>query len=164
MIGTGKMIRRSALSAARGVLFLSLVSCTGLFGPPKSLSIADLETKIFKLVNDHRLSIGRAALVWNDLLAGEARTHSREMADGKVPFGHDGFNDRIARINESIPWSAVAENVSLSGSAEDAVNAWLKSADHKANIEKDYDLTGVGVAKGTSGSVYYFTQMFLKPW
>jgi uncharacterized protein YkwD len=163
MIGTGKMIRRPALSAATGVLLLSLVACTGLFGPSKSPSTADLEAKIFKLVNDHRLRTGRAALVWNDLMAGEERTHSREMAEGKVPFGHDGFYDRIARINESIPWAAVAENVALSESAEDALNAWLNSADHKANIEGNYNLTGVGVAKGTSGSVYYFTQMFLKP-
>lgn len=159
----GKKIRWLALFAAAGVLFLSLVSCTSLLGPSNSFSTADLEAKIFKLVNDYRLSVGKAALVWNDLMAGEARTHSQEMADGKVPFGHDGFNDRAARINESIPWSAVAENVASSGSAEDAVNAWLQSADHKVNIEGNFDLSGVGVAKSASTSVYYFTQMFLKP-
>jgi uncharacterized protein YkwD len=162
MIGTGKMIRRFALSALIGVLFLSLASCIGPFDPINSPSIADLEAKIFKLVNDHRLSIGRPALVWNDIIAGEERTHSQQMANGQVPLGHDGFYDRIDRINESIPWSFISENVALAGSAEDAMDAWMKSPEHLVIIEGDYDLTGVGVAKGTLGSVYYFSQMFLK--
>jgi uncharacterized protein YkwD len=108
------------------------------------------------------LSIGRTALVWSDVLAAEERTHSQNMATGLVPVGHAGFDERADRVNAIIPWSAIAENVAFAGSAEDAVDAWLKSPDHQVIIEGDYDLTGIGVAKNTLGSFYYFSQMFLK--
>jgi uncharacterized protein YkwD len=84
------------------------------------------------------------------------------MATSQVPIGHDGFYERIDRINQVIPWSMIAENVAFAGCADDAVDAWMKSPDHLEVIEGDYDIAGIGVAKSTSGSFYYFSQMFLK--
>jgi uncharacterized protein YkwD len=156
------MIRSLALFALAGAVFLLLASCNSFFEPGDPLTLARLEAKVFKLVNDHRLSIGRTALVWSDVLAAEERTHSQNMATGLVPVGHAGFDERADRVNAIIPWSAIAENVAFAGSAEDAVDAWLKSPDHQVIIEGDYDLTGIGVAKNTLGSFYYFSQMFLK--
>jgi uncharacterized protein YkwD len=156
------MMRRLALFTLTGVLFLALASCNGPADAVNPLSIADIEAKVFQLVNDYRLSIGRNALVWSDIIAGEERAHSQAMATGQIPIGHDGFDERIARINELIPWSVIAENVALTGSAEAAVDAWLKSPEHQVIIDRDYDLTGVGVAKSTVGSFYCFSQMFLK--
>ena len=159
---TGKFVRRFVLSALAGVFFLSLASCNNIFEPGDPFTLSQLEVKIFKLINDHRLAIGRTALVWSDALAVEERSHSRDMAEGTVPIGHEGFDERAERINAIIPWSVIAENVAFAGSAEDAVDAWLKSPEHQIIIEGDYDLTGVGVAKNTLGSFYYFSQMFLK--
>jgi len=42
-----------------------------------------------------------------------------------------------------------------------AVSGWLNSTGHRNNIEGNYDLTGVGVAKSSDGK-YYLTQMFAK--
>ena len=163
MSRTGKTVRWLALSVLSGLLFLSLPSCVNLFNSGERLSNPDLETKIFTLVNDHRLSIGRPALVWNDAMADEERAHSQAIANGQVPVGHQGFEDRIARIRKIIPWSVIAENVASARSAQEAVDAWLRSPDHQAIIEGDFVLTGVGVAKDPDGPFYYFSQMFLKP-
>lgn len=159
----GKMVRRFTLHMWIIVLFLPLASCSGIFDSGDPLSIADVEARVFTLVNEYRLSIGRKPLVWNDAMADEERAHSQAMAAGQVPIGHQGFEARIARINEIIRWSVIAENVAFFGSAEDAIAAWLKSPDHQVIIEGDFDLTGVGVAKNSMGSFYYFSQMFLKP-
>jgi uncharacterized protein YkwD len=160
---TGKTVRWLALSVLSAVLFLSLTSCVGLFDAAGQLSTADLEARVFQIVNDYRLSIGRTALVWNDAMADEERAHSQAIASGRVPFGHQGIEDRIAYINTIIPWSLISENVASALSAEDALDAWLKSPEHKVIIEGDYELTGVGVAKDPDGPLYYFSQMFLKP-
>lgn len=154
------MVRCLALSA---VLFLSLASCNGFFDPEGQFTAAEVEARVFKIVNDYRLSIERKPLVWNDAMADEERAHSQAMAAGQVPIGHQGFEARIARINEIIPWSVISENVAFYGSAEDALEAWLKSPEHQVIIEGDYDLSGVGVAKNSTSSFYYISQMFLKP-
>jgi uncharacterized protein YkwD len=159
---SGKTLRWLTLSVLSGVLLLSLTSCVGLFDSTDRLSTADLEARIFKIVNDHRLSIGRKALVWNDAMADEERDHSLAIASGQVPFGHQGFESRIAQINEIIPWSFIGENVASARSAEDALEAWLRSVEHQIIIEGDFDLTGVGVVKDPDGPLYYFSQMFLK--
>jgi len=159
---TGKMIRWLALSLLCAVFFLSLASCNGLFDSEDELSAAYLEGRVFQIINDHRLSTGRNALVWNDAMADEERAHSQAMAIGQIPVGHQGFEERIARINEIIPWSVISENVASARSADDALDAWLGSPDHQVIIEGDYDLTGVGVVKDPDGPLYYFSQMFLK--
>jgi uncharacterized protein YkwD len=159
----GKWVRRLALSVLSALLFLSLPSCIGPFDSSDQLSTTKLEARVFKIVNDYRLSIGLAALVWNDAMADEERAHSQAMASGQVPFGHQGFEERIARIAKVIPWSVIAENVASAGSAESALDAWLKSPDHKEIIEGNNEMTGVGVAKDPDGPIYYISQMFLKP-
>lgn len=157
-----KTIRRLALSALSGLLFLSLASCEGLLDSEDGLSASELEARIFKLVNDHRLGIGRKALVWDDAIADVERGHSQAIASGRVPLGHQGFEGRIAQIKEIIPWSFIGENVASATSAESALAAWLRSAEHQVLIEGDFDLTGVGVAKDPDGPLYFFSQMFLR--
>jgi uncharacterized protein YkwD len=83
------------------------------------------------------------------------------MAAGATAFGHDGFEQRVAAIGQTIAWSNAGENVALDYSAAGAVEAWIGSPGHRANIEGQYDVTGVGVATGRNGSMY-FTQIFIK--
>jgi uncharacterized protein YkwD len=153
---------RAFLPLLLAVIVPWMAGCN-LFTPSTNGTPGEIEQQIFKLVNDHRRSIGAAELVWNETIAEQARLHSRDMADGTVPFGHDGASDRWARIGETIPWRAAAEVIAISGSAADTVNAWIASAEHRPWIEGNYDLTGVGVIFGTSGSSFYATQIFIKP-
>jgi uncharacterized protein YkwD len=87
------------------------------------------------------------------------------MASGRVPFSHDGFQQRLQAIGRSIPYRSGAENVFYTTGAKDpatqAVQSWLKSSGHRKNIEGNYDLTGIGIAQNAKGE-YYFTQIFIK--
>jgi uncharacterized protein YkwD len=121
-----------------------------------------INAEILKYVNEHRASLGLNALVMNDVINTEAEGHSRNMANHKVPFSHDGFDGRADRIRKAITsvfgW---AENVAYgANNAREAVDMWLKSPGHKKNIEGNYNLTGIGVAKSADGSLY-FTQIFI---
>ncbi|MBN1448396.1 MAG: CAP domain-containing protein [Bacteroidetes bacterium] len=124
-----------------------------------------MEQRVHTLINQHRVDLGLAPLTLRDVITIQARNHSRNMADGTVPFSHDGFTDRVDAISSQIPISGAAENVATisgySDPARIAVDRWIKSAGHKANLEGDYDLTGIGVAQSATGG-YYLTQMFAK--
>ena len=54
-----------------------------------------------------------------------------------------------------------AENVAYGAeTAEEVVRMWLKSPGHKKNIEGKYNYTGIGIARGRNGQLYY-TQLFI---
>jgi uncharacterized protein YkwD len=86
------------------------------------------------------------------------------MASGAVAFGHTGFQTRIQTLAQTISFNSAAENVAANWGSSDpaatAVSGWLNSAGHLANIAGNYRLTGIGVAKSSSGQVY-LTQIFL---
>lgn len=119
-----------------------------------------VEAKVHRLVNEHRAGIGLSALQWNETIAVECRQHSEEMANTNT-LSHDGFNDRVNKIGETISWSWAGENVAYNYSAQSVVTAWLNSPGHKSNIESNSNLTGVGVAFDED-SVMYFTQIFIR--
>jgi uncharacterized protein YkwD len=125
--------------------------------------LARLEMEVHQRVNRYRLSRGLPTLIVNEVIAEEARRHSQAMARKRVPFGHKGFPGRAKRISDSLPLRAVAENVGYSQGLSDpgkrAVEAWLESTEHRRNMEGDFQLTGIGVARD-SGGAYYFTQIY----
>jgi uncharacterized protein YkwD len=138
---------------------------TGAGTTPPVGPLASLEQQTHARINTYRSSIGLADLKWNESVARQARRHSRDMASGASAFGHDGFNARVHELVKSVAWTGVAENVfmllNLSDPAAVAVNGWIDSPGHRRNIEGDYDLTGIGIARAEDGSLY-FTQIFVK--
>jgi uncharacterized protein YkwD len=123
---------------------------------------AGLEDEILQLVNQHRASKGLAALSRNEVIREESRTHSQDMASGKVAFGHAGFSDRVEAIKRKLAVKASAENVAYGYStAQAVVKGWLNSEGHRKNIEGNYALTGIGIARNAKGT-YYFTQIFIR--
>jgi len=122
----------------------------------------DLKRGILELVNKHRTGMGLGPLKTNDDIAAAAEKHSRNVAAKKIPFGHDGFDGRMAGLRSKIKrTSGWAENVAYGAeTAEQAVEMWLNSPGHKKNIEGKYNLTGIGIAKGKDGQLYY-TQIFV---
>ena len=125
-------------------------------GTPSS----SIEAEVHGLINSHRKGMGLPALEWNETIANECRQHSVEMANART-INHDGFNERINKIGETISWSWAGENVAYNYSAEAVVTAWLNSPGHKSNIESNSNLTGVGVAFDED-SITYFTQIFIR--
>ncbi len=154
---------------AKRSLHVFLIACCILViscgNEPVESEYADIENKVFELVNEHRTGEGLATLGWSELIAEQCRIHSQDMAEGTVDFGHDGFSERIDNIRQEIDVVSAGENVAYnmgySDPAQQAVDAWLSSSGHRQNIEGDYTLTGVGVAK-SEGYAYYFTQIFVK--
>lgn len=128
-----------------------------------NLSATDsIEQSVFQQINSYRTSKGLTPLIRDDRMDVQARNHSGEMANGTVPFGHQGFDQRVAATQ--INYQAAAENVAwnqgYSDPATRAVQDWLGSSGHLANIQGNYNLTGVGVVQTSDGKCY-FTQLFI---
>ena len=145
-------------------IFLLLIFSTSCKDDPVSSTENNpsnsIEQEVHQLINQHRVSIGLVELEWNETIAEQCRNHSIEMANAHT-INHDGFNDRINKIGETITWNWAGENVAYNYSAQGAVTAWLNSPGHKSNIESNSNLTGVGVAFDED-SVMYFTQIFIR--
>ncbi len=127
--------------------------------PPPSATAYDGE--ILALVNDHRRSIGKPVLVMNQVIWTQANGHSQNMASKIVPFGHDGFDARVAAVRAALgSGGSAAENVAMGyPSAASVVSAWLGSAGHRANIEGNSTRTGLSAVRSSDG-VWYYTQLF----
>ncbi|MEH2281064.1 MAG: CAP domain-containing protein [Nostoc sp.] len=128
-----------------------------------SIDTAALEQSIFNQINNYRVSLGLPALTRNAAIDNQVRIHSQNMANGTVPFGHTGFSERLkaTRVSYRAAGENVAFNQGYSDPATIAVQGWLKSPGHLANIRGNYDKTGIGVAKNSQGGIY-FTQMFIR--
>ena len=128
-----------------------------------NVDTATIEASVFQQINQYRASKRLPALTRNSTIDNQAKIHSQNMASGKVAFGHDGFSARVKATG--IAYSGVAENVAYNRGSKDpattAVQGWLKSSGHLANIQGNYNLTGIGVASNSKGEVY-FTQIFLR--
>ncbi|MGJ5675096.1 MAG: CAP domain-containing protein [Nostochopsis sp.] len=176
------MIRQSAFGTALSMLVLAggltttslghtstkklFANQTLLTSSPQIASAAtfkttDLEKLVFERINRYRTSLGLKKLTLNAKISKQARIHSQNMARGKVPFSHKGFERRVNAI--PIRYISAAENVAYnlgySDPAEEAVTGWIKSPEHLVNIKGNYNMTGIGVATNEKGEVY-LTQIF----
>jgi uncharacterized protein YkwD len=133
------------------------------FNEPTEISIVNMENDILNYVNLHRKSLQLKPLQLNAIESTVAGTHSSNMASGKTPFGHAGMQKRINIISRQLGFiSSSGENVAFGQmNAKEVVNTWLASPGHRRNIEGDYILTGIGVAKDKKGNVYY-TEIFTR--
>ena len=128
------------------------------------------ERQIENAINETRRKAGRADLAHSDALARVALGHSRDMAH-RHELAHElpGTGGPVDRITAAgIAYRKVAENVAENRGYEDpaerAVQGWLDSPGHRANIlDRDVTQTGVGVAYDSEHDTYYFTQLFLQP-
>lgn len=145
-----------------------VLACTGggtLPPAPVTTDYRDLEQAVVRQVNAYRVRHHLRSLIADSGVASIAREHSRDMAERRVSFGHDGFDDRVKEAERRFDFSEIAENVALndyprSRTVTVAVEGWFGSPHHRENIEGNFDRTGVGVARSSDGT-YYYTQMFI---
>lgn len=127
-------------------------------------NINDLEILAHQQVNQYRQSRNLSPLKLDRAISQQARIHSQNMAQGQLPFSHQGFENRIEAISLAIPYRSAAENVAYNQGYRDpvekAVEGWIKSPGHHKNMIGNYNLTGIGIAKNSQGE-YYFTQIFI---
>ncbi|OKH39023.1 serine protease [[Phormidium ambiguum] IAM M-71] len=128
-------------------------------------SLSNLERSIHEQVNKYRQSQNLPPLQLNAAITQQSRLHSQAMASGKVPFSHQGFEQRVNAIEKSVSYRSAGENVAYNQGYKDpatqAVQGWLKSPGHLKNIRGNFNLTGIGVAQNSKGE-YYFTQIFIR--
>ena len=145
-------------------LFIFLTLPSFLFANTLSIEKEiQYQNELLNEVNRHRVSKGLNKLIMSEVISAEARIHSQDMAEKKMKFGHQDFDERINHIKQHIPsFRSGAENIACFKLPPAAVvQKWLTSKGHKRNIEGKYDLTGIGVVKDDKGWVYY-TQIFVK--
>ncbi|MEA5569582.1 CAP domain-containing protein [Calothrix sp. UHCC 0171] len=123
----------------------------------------ELEKSVFEKINQYRAARRLPKLSLDSQISKQARIHSQNMASGKVPFSHKGFEKRVNII--PIRYQSAAENVAFNqgydNPAAEAVRGWIKSPDHLINIKGNYNFTGIGVAANKDGEVY-LTQIFIR--
>lgn len=131
--------------------------------PKKATNDTAIQNAILVHINEYRQKHGLSSLKMDNKIVLEAKNHSIDMANHTMSFGHKYFKSRIDRLHSQIKNSnAGAENVAYNyKDAQDVVKNWVRSPGHRRNIEGNYNLTGIGIARDQKGKIY-FTQIFLR--
>jgi uncharacterized YkwD family protein/spore coat assembly protein SafA len=127
--------------------------------------IRALETEVIRLVNVERARAGRPALVENSKLSNVARIKANDFIKSNY-FSHNSptYGSPFDMIRSfGITFTAAAENIAKGqGTAAEAVNSWMNSSGHRANIlNSTYNQIGVGVARDNRGNMFW-VQMFIR--
>ncbi|HST82146.1 MAG TPA: CAP domain-containing protein [Kineosporiaceae bacterium] len=164
-----KAAKKSAKQPAAKATTKPSTGKSGSGGTSKTPATASgFAAEVLRLANVQRAKAGCEPLALNSKLNKAAQAHSTDMAtanffshdsqDGRTPF------DRIKAAGYS--FGAAAENIAAgSTTAAGAMDQWMNSAGHKANILNcTYVDLGVGYAPGENAEYAgYWTQDFGKP-
>jgi uncharacterized protein YkwD len=136
-------LRASARPIARllvaGLVIALLASCR-----PMNSS----EANLFVATNNFRKSHGLPAYAQQETLVDQARSWAGRMAAQGTLSHSDPHTWNVG-------WTAVAENVGVSGSIDDIVARLEASPEHRANmLSTKYTHMAVGTTRGKDGRVY----------
>lgn len=123
-------------------------------------SPAELET--MTLINNYRVSIGLNALEKINHISHKSEEHDNYMIANNV-VNHDDFVARSENIIKALGATRVSENIAYNyNSPQGAFDAWLKSAEHRKNIEGDFTNFGISIRENPSNGKKYYTNIFVK--
>lgn len=147
------------------VVLVPIVKASDGAGPDPAF--AALETALVAAVNEVRVREGLIPLRRDAAIDAVARAHSRDMAVRRY-FAHEtpeGLTppDRLARGGVR-DITLAGENVGLTNRGDpnaEIVQGWLASPVHRQNLLAPmFNGTGVGIARGSDGTLYY-TQLYV---
>ena len=125
----------------------------------------EIGKKCLQLTNNFRAKNKLPPLQWDDDIWRIALTHSKNMGEKKVPFSHEGFEERIklfpfyfSMACENVFYGFGYRNYSI---APAAVNGWISSPGHKKNLLSDTTHCAIATFITRRGE-YYLTQMFAR--
>ena len=119
------------------------------------------ELELLDLVNEYRVSQGLNTLSIIEHISYVSAGHDDYMISVNQ-VSHDNFNTRKTNMQQVLGAIRVGENVAYGFSTpEAALNAWIQSDSHRANLEGDYTHFGIAVKDNLEGRKYY-TNMFIK--
>ena len=121
------------------------------------------EKEVFNLINTQRTNNGLSALKIDNEVQKVARIKAQDMVD-KNYFSHNSptYGSPFDMLKSfKISYKSAGENIAGNSSNSGAVNAWMNSPGHKANIlNGSFNYTGIGVVSSPKyGKV--FVQMFI---
>ena len=121
------------------------------------------ELEVFNLINSKRSAAGLALLKVDSEVQNVARAKAQDMVD-KNYFSHTSptYGSPFDMMKSfGIKYKTAGENIAGNSSNTGAVNAWMNSEGHKANIlNSSFNYTGVGVVSSSKyGKIY--VQMFI---
>ena len=130
-------------------------------GNTSSLTADELE--VFNLINAQRTKNGLPALKIDSEVQKVARIKAQDMI-GNNYFSHNSptYGTPFQMLNNfKVSYKTAGENIAGNSSNSAAVNAWMNSSGHKANIlNGNFNYTGIGVVSGSKyGKIY--VQMFI---
>ena len=121
------------------------------------------EQEVFDLINAKRVANGLVALKIDDELQNVARIKAKDMVDNNY-FSHTSptYGSPFDMMKSfGINYRTAGENIAGNSSNSAAVNAWMNSEGHKANIlNSSFNYTGIGIVSSPKyGKIY--VQMFM---
>ena len=121
------------------------------------------EKEVFDLINKQRINNGLTALKVDNEVQRVARIKAEDMVQNNY-FAHESptYGTPFNMLNSfKISYKSAGENIAANSSNSGAVNAWMNSSGHKANIlSSKYNYTGIGVVSSPKyGKIY--VQMFI---
>ena len=134
---------------------------------PRPVS-SQTEKRLFDRINAIRAEHRLPRLTNDERLSESAREFSCRLARDDF-FGHvstsgQTFTDRVraAGLDYRAAAENIAKNVGAKNPVERAVQGWMKSPGHRANIlSKEFTVSGIGIC--ARGTAFYFTHIFLRP-
>ena len=120
------------------------------------------EKEVLNILNNYRKKNNKSPLSWNPLCAHYAEQHSQNMADKKVPFSHQGINERLAAIKkDTIGYQVGSENVAYSKPNDLLpIEPWSKSSGHNKNMLGAFSDCGIGYVE--KNKEHYYTAIFIR--
>ena len=121
------------------------------------------ENETFNLINEQRTAAGLPALKIDDEVQNVARTKALDMVNSGY-FSHTSptYGSPFEMLKKyGISYKTAGENIAGNSSNGGAVNAWMNSEGHRANIlNNSYNYTGIAVVTSPKyGKIY--VQMFI---
>lgn len=126
-------------------------------------SLTSDEEEVFNLINEQRTKNGLSVLKIDSEVQRVTRIKAQDMVDNNY-FSHSSptYGSPFDMLKSfKISYKTAGENIAGNSSNSAAVNAWMNSSGHKANIlNNNYNYTGIGVLTSPKyGKIY--VQMFI---
>ena len=129
----------------------------------QTTSMTSDEKEVFNLINKQRTNNGLSALKVDNEVQRVAKIKAQDMVNNNY-FSHTSptYGSPFDMLKSfKVSYKTAGENIAGNSSNSGAVNAWMNSSGHKANIlNSTYNYTGIGVVSSPKyGKVY--VQMFI---
>lgn len=123
------------------------------------------EKEVFNLINKQRTNNGLSELKIDEELQRVARIKAEDMVLNNY-FSHQSptYGSPFDMLRSfKISYKSAGENIAANSSNVGAVNAWMNSSGHKANIlSSNYNYTGIGVVSSPKYGKIYVQQFIGK--